>query len=113
MIIAYMLLMESYPIFHVHCFASFQNGSHFYKNSLQELTQNEGFFLPKYKTKKSGEPHNPTFFSTVEVEGETFRGAAAKSKKQAESNAAKAAYTALMESKWSFFPYLCQWIQNI
>lgn len=78
-----------------------ENGSHFYKNSLQELTQNEGFFLPKYKTIKYGEPHNPTFFSTVEVEQETFHGAAAKSKKQAESNAAKLAYTALTENKAS------------
>lgn len=93
-------------------FVSPQKGSH-YKNSLQELAQSEGFSLPKYRTIKSGEPHNPTFFSTVEVEGETFRGAAAKTKKLAESNAAKVAYTAFMKSKWPFFSCLCDQTQNV
>lgn len=78
-----------------------ENGSPPYKNILQELAQSEGFILPVYKTENSGEPHNLSFISTVEVEGETFQGTTAKSKKQAESNAARAAYTALMERKRS------------
>ncbi|XP_074354515.1 double-stranded RNA-binding protein 1-like isoform X2 [Apium graveolens] len=74
-----------------------ENESPIYKNILQELAQSEGFILPVYKTENSCEPHNPSFISTVEVEGENFQGTAAKSKKQAESSAARAAYNALME----------------
>ncbi|KAL2536000.1 double-stranded RNA-binding protein 1-like [Forsythia ovata] len=70
-----------------------------YKNLLQELTQDEGFFLPMYTTNISGEPQNQTFLSSVGVEGEIFHGVEAKSKKVAELNAAKAAYTAFIERK--------------
>ncbi|XWS52748.1 hypothetical protein CRYUN_Cryun11dG0098800 [Craigia yunnanensis] len=69
----------------------------FYKNLLQELTQREEFGLPEYKTMKCGVPHRPTFFSGVEVEGEVFYGKGAKSKKEAEINAAKVAFTNLTE----------------
>lgn len=85
-----------------HVSVIFQNESPIYKNILQELAQSEGFILPIYKTENSCEPHNPSFISTVEVEGETFQGTEAKSKKQAESNAARAAYTAFMERKWIY-----------
>ncbi|GAB4824563.1 hypothetical protein Ancab_007437 [Ancistrocladus abbreviatus] len=70
-----------------------------YKNRLQELAQREGLSLPTYKTLKSGVPHLPTFYSTVELEGEIFNGKGAKSKKQAEINAAEVAYTALTQGK--------------
>ncbi|KAF1860000.1 hypothetical protein Lal_00027849 [Lupinus albus] len=70
-----------------------------YKNLLQELVQRKGFRLPSYNTKKYGEAHMPMFVSQVEVEGETFTGQAAKSKKQAEMSAAKVAYMSLNESK--------------
>ncbi|KAF7152690.1 hypothetical protein RHSIM_Rhsim01G0197600 [Rhododendron simsii] len=70
-----------------------------YKNLLQELAQSEGFTLPEYKTEKCGPPHTLTFFSTVEVEGEIFRGKGGKSHKLAEQNAAKVAYTAFVERK--------------
>nr|XP_027124795.1 double-stranded RNA-binding protein 4-like [Coffea arabica] len=70
-----------------------------YKNLLQEFAQENGFFLPKYKTMKSGEDHKSTFFSTVEVEGEIFHGNQEKSKKLAEFSAAKIAHTALMLGK--------------
>lgn len=53
-----------------------------------------------YTTIVSGEPHNQTFISSVEIEGENFRGVEAKSKKVAELNAAKAAYTAFIERKF-------------
>ena len=78
-------------------FYPFQNDCGYYKNLLQELAQNEGFMLPTYKTTKSGPPHKPRFFSTVEVEGETFHGIQGSSKKQAEINAAKVAYNGFME----------------
>lgn len=101
-ITAYKCLTESLLSFHVHVRVSFQNGSTLYKNILQELAQREGFILPIYKTESFCEPHHSSFISTVEVEGETFQGTAAKSKKQAESNAAMAAYTAFVERKWIF-----------
>ncbi|XP_060201032.1 double-stranded RNA-binding protein 1-like [Lycium barbarum] len=73
-----------------------------YKSFLQELAQHEEICLPEYRTTGVGEPHNLTFLSSVEIEGEIFRGDGAKSKKQAEENAAKVAYTALTKCK-SFF----------
>ncbi|CAB4283162.1 unnamed protein product [Prunus armeniaca] len=68
-----------------------------YKNLLQELAQREGFYMPAYKTARSGASHLPTFSSTVEVEGEEYCGKAGTSKKQAELNAAEVAYIALKE----------------
>lgn len=77
----------------------FQDDSSVYKNLLQELIQKEGFSLPIYKTALSGAPHMPIFSSTVEVEGQVFHGKAAKTKKQAEMNAAKVAYSDLKKRK--------------
>ncbi|KAK3036168.1 hypothetical protein RJ639_029905 [Escallonia herrerae] len=82
----------------------FQNDSCSYKNLLQEYAQKEGRALPTYETIRSGELPHPKFYSSVEVEGEIFHGNAAKTRKQAEFNAAKAAYTALMERKLPFPP---------
>ncbi|XP_010312663.1 double-stranded RNA-binding protein 1-like isoform X1 [Solanum lycopersicum] len=70
-----------------------------YKSFLQELAQQEEICLPRYKTIGAGEPHNLTFFASVEIEAEIFHGDGAKSKKQAEENAAKVAYTALTKCK--------------
>ncbi|GAU48807.1 hypothetical protein TSUD_406400 [Trifolium subterraneum] len=68
-----------------------------FKSLLHELTQREDFSKPTYKTTKIGRPHMPTFFSTVEVESLEFHGKASTSKKLAEQDAAKIAYTALNE----------------
>ncbi|GAV77302.1 dsrm domain-containing protein [Cephalotus follicularis] len=76
----------------------------FYKNLLQELAQKEGYLLPTYSTEKSGEAHRPSFVSTVEVGGQVFTGQEAKTKKQAEMSAAKAAYVKLTETKLSQIP---------
>ncbi|MED6109734.1 HLA class II histocompatibility antigen, DR beta 4 chain, variant 2 [Stylosanthes scabra] len=76
-----------------------EDSSVLYKNLLQELAQKEGFSLPSYFTERSGEAHIPTFVSRVEVEGEVFAGQEAKTKKQAEMNAAKVAYITLKERK--------------
>ncbi|XP_075638969.1 double-stranded RNA-binding protein 1 isoform X1 [Castanea sativa] len=70
-----------------------------YKNLLQELVQKEGFSLPVYDTNRFGEVHVPVFVSTVEIEGEVFKGHEARTKKQAEMNAAKIAYTTLKQRK--------------
>ncbi|KAJ6422591.1 hypothetical protein OIU84_027539 [Salix udensis] len=68
-----------------------------YKNLLQDLAQREGYGLQTYCTEKHGEAHAPIFVSTVEIEGEIYTGAEAKTKKQAEMSAAKVAYTALKQ----------------
>lgn len=73
-----------------------------YKNLLQELVQKEGFCLPVYDTNRSGETHVPIFVSTVEIDGEIFKGQEARTKKQAEMSAAKVAYTTLKERKCIF-----------
>lgn len=65
-----------------------------YKNLLQDMAQREGFGSPTYCTEKSGESHAPTFISTVKIDGVSFTGKEARTKKQAEMSAAKTAYTA-------------------
>lgn len=67
---------------------------------MQELVQREGtLHLPTYSTSRSGEAHSPVFVSSVEIEEENFIGEEAKTKKQAETSAAKVAYNALKERK--------------
>lgn len=78
-----------------------EDDSGIYKTFLQALAQREGFSVPVYGTKSSGESHMPTFISTVEVGGNVFHGQKAKTKKQAEMSAAKVAYTSLQEGKSS------------
>ncbi|XP_010036238.3 double-stranded RNA-binding protein 4 isoform X2 [Eucalyptus grandis] len=68
-----------------------------YKSLLQEFTQKQGRCLPVYDTTRDGESHTPIFVSTVEIEGENFTGQEAKTKKMAETSAAKVAYTILKE----------------
>ncbi|KAG8376423.1 hypothetical protein BUALT_Bualt09G0061900 [Buddleja alternifolia] len=68
-----------------------------YKNLLQEFAQKKGLLCPTYETVSSGLSHRPSFVSTVEIGSGTFRGDEAKTKKQAEMNAAKIAYMALQE----------------
>ena len=86
-------------------FSIFQDNSVLYKNLLQELVQKEGFSLPVYVTNRSGEVHEPIFFSTVVI-GEVFKGHEARTKKKAEMNAAKIAYTTLKERKFIFLSTL-------
>ena len=87
-------------------FSIFQDNSGLYKNLLQELVQKEGFSLPVYNTNRFGEVHVPIFVSTVEIEGEVFKGHEERTKKQAEMNAAKIAYTSLKERKCIFLSTL-------
>ncbi|XP_051131473.1 double-stranded RNA-binding protein 1-like isoform X2 [Andrographis paniculata] len=75
-----------------------QEDSGLYKNLLQEFVQKKGLMCPSYETTSSGMSHMPVFVSTVEVGTYTFQGAQAKTKKQAEMNAAKVAYSALTKS---------------
>lgn len=68
-----------------------------YKSLLQELAQKKGLVLPIYATKRAGPPHMPSFVSSVEIAGKCFVGQEARTKKQAEMNAAKVAYADLTE----------------
>lgn len=67
------------------------------KNLLQEMAQRAGVPLPVYTTTRSGPGHLPVFTCSVEVAGMTFSGEAAKSKKQAEKNAAMVAWSSLKQ----------------
>lgn len=66
-----------------------------YKNLLQETAHRAGLKLPAYTTVRSGPGHSPVFASTVELAGLCFAGDAARTKKQAEKNAAMAAWSSL------------------
>lgn len=91
-----------YSFFYACC----KNDPYSYKNLLRNLTDDEGILPPMYKTKDSDEPRYRTFSSIVEVGGVVYQGAAAKSKKLAELNAAKAAYSSFMERKLGVFPLI-------
>ncbi|KAL5990657.1 dsRNA-binding protein 2 [Asimina triloba] len=68
-----------------------------YKNLLQEIAQRVGAPLPQYTTFRSGLGHQPVFTCEVELAGITFTGEPAKNKKQAEKNAAMAAWSSLKQ----------------
>ncbi|KAH6836507.1 dsRNA-binding protein 2 [Perilla frutescens var. hirtella] len=68
-----------------------------YKNLLQEIAQRVGSPLPRYTTYRSGLGHQPVFTGIVELAGITFQGEPAKNKKQAEKNAALAAWLSLKQ----------------
>ncbi|KAI4386054.1 hypothetical protein MLD38_004023 [Melastoma candidum] len=68
-----------------------------YKNLLQEISQRVGAPLPLYMTFRSGLGHLPVFTGTVELAGIVFTGEPAKTKKQAEKNAAMAAWSSLKQ----------------
>ena len=71
-----------------------------YKNLLQEIAQRVGAPLPQYTTIRSGLGHLPVFTGIVELAGIAFTGEPAKNKKQAEKNAAMAAWTSLKQCKF-------------
>ncbi|KAA8545006.1 hypothetical protein F0562_019777 [Nyssa sinensis] len=68
-----------------------------YKNLLQETAHRSGLNLPVYTTVRSGPGHVPVFSCTVELAGMNFSGEPAKTKKQAQKNAAMAAWSALKQ----------------
>lgn len=84
---------------------NFQDETGVYKNLLQEIAQRVGAPLPQYTTFRSGLGHLPVFTGTVELAGITFTGEHAKNKKQAEKNAAMAAWSSLKQCKWTLHQY--------
>lgn len=69
------------------------------KALLQQIARGSGHHLPCYETTKSGEDHMPIFVTSVKIGGETFKGEAASTKRQAEISAARVAYRALADRK--------------
>lgn len=72
-----------------------------YKNLLQETTHKAGLNLPVYTTIRTGPGHVPVFTCTVDLAGMSFTGEPAKTKKQAEKNAAISAWSSLKKSMFS------------
>ena len=66
-----------------------------WKTSLQELTAAQLLGVPEYRVEESGPDHQKSFRATVRVAGRTYGSGEGKSKKEAEQQAAEAAYTAI------------------
>lgn len=67
-----------------------------WKTSLQELTASELLGVPEYRVEESGPDHQKLFRATVRVAGRTYGSGQGRSKKEAEQQAAEAAYTGIM-----------------
>jgi ribonuclease III len=66
-----------------------------WKTSLQELTASMGVGVPEYVVSESGPDHEKTFEATARVGGEDHGLGRGRSKKEAEQQAAEAAWNAL------------------
>ncbi|HVE26906.1 MAG TPA: ribonuclease III [Sporichthya sp.] len=69
-----------------------------WKTSLQELTATIGLGVPEYVVTESGPDHEKTFQATARVAGSDYGSGAGRSKKEAEQQAAEAAWTFLSET---------------
>jgi dsRNA-specific ribonuclease len=81
-----------------------QDETGIYKNLLQETAHRAGLKLPVYTTIRSGPGHTPVFTCTVELAGKTFTGNPGKTKKQAQKNAAMAAWSELKQCEYLYQP---------
>jgi ribonuclease-3 len=68
-----------------------------WKTSLQELTAAELLGVPEYLVDESGPDHEKTFTATVRVAGRNYGRGGGRSKKEAEQQAAEAAWTAIRD----------------
>lgn len=106
---AWPFALPSFAVFILIMLHFAQDETGVYKNLLQEIAQRVGAPLPQYTTYRSGLGHLPVFTGTVELAGITFTGEPAKNKKQAEKNAAMAAWSSLKQreslSKILYFEY--------
>ena len=66
-----------------------------WKTSLQELTAAEVMGVPEYHVEESGPDHQKSFRATVRIAGRTYGEGEGRSKKEAEQQAAEAAYTSI------------------
>ena len=68
-----------------------------WKTSLQELTAAEILGLPEYHVEESGPDHQKSFRAFVRIGAQTYGEGAGRSKKEAEQQAAEAAWNAISE----------------
>jgi ribonuclease-3 len=66
-----------------------------WKTSLQELTAAEMLGVPEYQVEESGPDHQKNFRATVRVGGRSYGSGEGRSKKEAEQQAAEAAWTSI------------------
>jgi ribonuclease-3 len=69
-----------------------------WKTSLQELTAAEILGVPEYHVEESGPDHQKSFRASVRIAGRTYGEGEGRSKKEAEQQAAEAAWTSITES---------------
>jgi ribonuclease-3 len=75
-----------------------------WKTSLQELTAAVGIGVPEYLVTESGPDHEKTFRATARVGGHDYGLGSGRSKKEAEQQAAEAAWNALRKKHSAEFP---------
>jgi ribonuclease III len=68
-----------------------------WKTSLQELTAAEILGVPEYHVDESGPDHQKSFRASVQIGGRTYGEGEGHSKKEAEQQAAEAAWTSISE----------------
>ena len=68
-----------------------------WKTSLQELTAQRMLGVPEYMVEESGPDHQKSFSAVVKVAGETLGSGEGRSKKAAEQQAARAAWTTISQ----------------
>ncbi|MGH3343500.1 MAG: ribonuclease III [Carbonactinosporaceae bacterium] len=66
-----------------------------WKTSLQELTAGAGLGVPEYAVSETGPDHEKTFTAVARVGGTNYGNGTGRSKKEAEQQAAEAAWTAI------------------
>jgi ribonuclease-3 len=69
-----------------------------WKTSLQELTAAELLGVPEYHVEESGPDHQKSFRASVKIGGSTYGEGEGRSKKEAEQQAAEAAWNAITQS---------------
>jgi ribonuclease III len=69
-----------------------------WKTSLQELTAAEILGVPEYHVEESGPDHQKSFRASVRIGGRTYGQGEGRSKKEAEQQAAEAAWNSITES---------------
>lgn len=74
-------------------------GGRDYKTRLQELAARRFDQVPRYQLRSEGPDHSKRFFATVTLRGETYGEGEGRSKKQAEQDAARAAWKRLQSER--------------
>jgi ribonuclease III len=72
-------------------------GDRDFKTLLQELASQELHAMPEYRLEEQGPDHEKEFTATVYLAGESLGGGRGRSKKEAEQQAAREAYTKIIE----------------